>query len=230
LFEKNDSFKEINVSHMKNLFEQLIEKAGATHGFQVIQGNLDEILAQLKAEAGDVAEVVGKTATAAVDTGLNAVQQLIADLNAQFGGQEGVEINHRNLSSEELEAELIALMTGQGDYAGLEEDDRELQDLSREELYQLIQMQDETLELSQVALEHMREQAVEQAQRIQQLEATVDLQSQLLESSNAQLTSMHEGVAGLRGLLETLKSANGKLDTHTRTISFADILNGLAKR
>lgn len=222
--------KEMPVSNIKNLFEQIAEKFGANPNIQVIQGNLEEVLAQLRAEAGEVAEVVGKSATAAVDTGMNAVQQLIADLNAQFAGQEGVEINHRNLSHQELEAELIALLNGEGDYAALEEDERELQDLSREELYQLIQLQDETLELSQVALEHMREQAVEQAQRIQQLESTVDLQSTLLESSNAQLTSMHEGVAGLRGLLETLKGANAKVDSHTRTISFADILNGLAKR
>ena len=214
---------------MKNLFEQLLEKAGATHGFQVIQGDLSEILAQLKAEAGEVAETVGKAANTATETGMNAVQQLINDLNAQFGGKEGVEISHRPLTPEQLEAELLALLNGEGDYAGLDQDDRELEELSQEELIQLVIVQDETLELSQVALEHMRLQAQEQAERIQQLEATVDLQSQLLESSNDQLTSMHEGVTQLRGLLETLKGANAKIDTHTRAISFADLIRGMGK-
>lgn len=213
---------------MKNLFEQLLEKAGANHGFQVIQGNLDEILAQLKAEAGEVAETVGKAATTAADTGLNAVQQLIADLNAQFGGQEGVEITHRSLTDAELEAELFAMLDS---LVESEEDDRELQELSREELYELIQLQDETLEVATIALQQLREESAAKDERLAQLEATVGLQSQLLESSNDQLTAMHEGVTQLRGLLETLKGANARLDdTHTRTVSFADLINGLGRR
>lgn len=213
---------------MKNLFEQLLEKAGANHGFQVIQGNLDEILAQLKAEAGEVAETVGKAATTAADTGLNAVQQLIADLNAQFGGQEGVEITHRSLTDAELEAELFAMLDS---LVESEEDDRELQELSREELYELIQLQDETLEVATIALQQLREESAAKDERLAQLEATVGLQSQLLESSNDQLTAMHEGVTQLRGLLETLKGANARLDdTHTRTVSFVDLINGLGRR
>lgn len=213
---------------MKNLFEQLLEKAGANHGFQVIQGNLDEILAQLKAEAGEVAETVGKAATTAADTGLNVVQQLIADLNAQFGGQEGVEITHRSLTDAELEAELFAMLDS---LVESEEDDRELQELSREELYELIQLQDETLEVATIALQQLREESAAKDERLAQLEATVGLQSQLLESSNDQLTAMHEGVTQLRGLLETLKGANARLDdTHTRTVSFADLINGLGRR
>ncbi|MNQ88258.1 hypothetical protein D3C85_1035150 [compost metagenome] len=76
----------------------------------------------------------------------------------------------------------------------------------------------------------MKQDLTSKEEQIAHLEATVGLQSTLLESSNAQLTAMHEGVTGLRGLLETLKGANGKIDTHTRTISLADLLNGLAKR
>ncbi|MNC70667.1 hypothetical protein D3C75_1215030 [compost metagenome] len=80
------------------------------------------------------------------------------------------------------------------------------------------------------ALQQLREQAQSQAERIQQLEATVDLQSQLLESSNAQLTSMHEGVAQLRGLLEVVKGANARLDdTHARALSFADLVRGMKR-
>lgn len=217
------------MSNIKNLFEQIAEKLGANSNIQVMQGSLEEVLAQLKAEAGAAAETVGKAATSATQTGMNAVQQLIADLNAQFGGQEGVEITHRPLTQEELEAELISLLNGTGDFAGLEEDDRELEELSQEELIQLVLVQDDTLELSQLALEHMKAQIAEQAEQITQLEATVDIQSQLLESSNAQLTSMHEGVDQLRGLLEAVKGANAKIDTHTRTISFADLLRGMGK-
>lgn len=209
---------------MKNLFEQLLEKAGATHGFQVIQGDLSEILTQLKAEAGQVAETVGEVVTKSADTGLNAIQQLVADLNAQFAGHEGVEINRRDLTEAELFAMLDSLTQAESD------DDRELQELSREELYELIQLQDGTMEVATIALQQLREEGADKDQRLVQLEATVDLQSQLLESSNDQLTAMHEGLAQLRGLLETLKGANTRLDdTHTRTVSFADILNGFGR-
>ena len=208
---------------MKNLLELL----ASNPNIQVIQGNIEEVLAQLKAEAGAVAETVGEAVTKGADTGLNAIQQLVADLNAQFGSQ-NVEITHRPLNDAELEAELFAMLEGM---AEAEDDDRELQELSREELYELIQLQDETLEVATIALQQLREEGAAKDERLAQLEATVGLQSQLLESSNDQLTAMHEGLAQLRGLLETLKGANARLDdTHTRTVSFADLINGLGRR
>lgn len=208
---------------MKNLLELL----ASNPNIQVIQGNIEEVLAQLKAEAGAVAESVGEAVTKGADTGLNAIQQLVADLNAQFGSQ-NVEITHRPLNDAELEAELFAMLEGLSEAEA--DDDRELQELSREELYELIQLQDETLEVATIALQQLREEGADKDQRLVQLEATVDLQSQLLESSNDQLTAMHEGLAQLRGLLETLKGANARLDdTHTRTVSFADILNGFGR-
>lgn len=208
---------------MKNLLELL----ASNPNIQVIQGNIEEVLAQLKAEAGAVAETVGEAVTKGADTGLNAIQQLIADLNANFGGQ-NVEITHRPLNDAELEAELFAMLEG---LTEAEEDDRELQELSREELYELIQLQDETLEVATIALQQLREEGAAKDERLAQLEATVGLQSQLLESSNDQLTAMHEGLAQLRGLLETLKGANARLDdTHTRTISFADLIRGMGKQ
>lgn len=208
---------------MKNLLELL----ASNPNIQVIQGNLEEVLAQLKAEAGAVAETVGEAVTKGADTGLNAIQQLVADLNAQFGSQ-NIELNHRPLNDAELEAELFALL---GSFNEAEaEDNRELQELSREELYELIQLQDETLEVATIALQRLREEAVEKDERLVQLEATVTLQAELLENSNEQLTSMHAGVAGLRNLMDSLQRANAAIDSHTRTISFADILNGMSKR
>ena len=214
--------KEMPVSNIKALFEQFAEKFGANPNVQVIQGNVEDVIAQLRAEMGEVAEVVGTAA----QSGKNAVEQLIADLNAQFVGDDAVHLSHRTLSIEELEAELQAMLSG--DLTDLEEDNRELQELSREELYQLIQLQDETLDLSQVALEHMRDQFTEQNERIVQLETTIDLQSQLLENSNAQLTAMHEGVANLNGLLETLRSAEAR--TRAAPLTLADVIASLAKR
>lgn len=208
---------------MKNLLELL----ASNPNIQVIQGNLEEVLAQLKAEAGAVAETVGEAVTKGADTGLNAIQQLVADLNAQFGSK-NIELNHRPLNDAELEAELFALL---GSFNEAEaEDNRELQELSREELYELIQLQDETLEVATIALQRLREEAVEKDERLVQLEATVTLQAELLENSNEQLTSMHAGVAGLRNLMDSLQRANAAIDSHTRTISFADILNGMSKR
>jgi len=206
---------------MKNLFEQLLEKAGANAGIQVIQGNFDEILAQLRAEADTVAENVGKVATSAVDTGTNVIQQLIADLNAQFGGQEGVEINHRGLTIEEMGAELLAML---GDVE--EDDDRTLEDMSNDELIELVLIQDETLELATEALETLRGQGELKDAQLAAQEELLNLQSKLLDDANTQLTAMHEGVAQLRGLMETLKGT----DNRTRVVSFADLINGLGKR
>lgn len=219
--------KEMTVSQIKNLFEQIAEKFGANSNVQVIQGTIEEVVAQLRAEAESVSATVSKVAGEAADTGLNAVQQLIADLNAAFAGQEEVELTHRELSVEELEAELLAILNGEGEFAddADDADDADLDDLSKDQLIDLV------TELSD-ALEILLDRVQEQDAKLGAQDEMIALQSQLLENSNKQLTAMHEGVDQLKGLLEVVNSANSRGDepNRTRVLSFADLLTGLAKR
>lgn len=214
------------VSQIKALFEQIAEKFGNNPNIQVISGNIEEVIGQLREEAAEVAAAVKEAARKGASTGSNAIQELIEELNAQFAGEE-VEVTHRPLSDAEMEAELLALLNGNGNF--FEEDDRELQDLSHGELLELVVVQDETLELATLTIDALREQAAIAEAQIAAQEELIALQSKLLEDANGQLTAMHEGVDQLNGLLEKVKSANHKLDTHTRTISLADLLNGLTK-
>lgn len=213
--------KEMPVSQIKNLFEQIAEKFGANSNIQVIQGTIEEVVAQLRAEAEATAATVSKVAGEAADTGLNAVQQLIADLNAAFAGQEAVELTHRDLSAEELEAELLAILNGEGEFA----DDADLDDLSKDQLIDLVTEQSDALEMLLARVQ-------EQDAKIEAQDELMALQSQLLENSNKQLTAMHEGVDQLKGLLEVVKGANARVDeaNRTRVFSFADLINGLGKR
>ena len=191
------------VSQIKALFEQIAEKFGNNPNIQVISGNIEEVIGQLREEAAEVAAAVKEAARKGASTGSNAIQELIEQLNAQFAdaGQDA-EITHRELTDAEAEAELLALLNSGGNFFG-EEVDRELQDLTHGELLELVVVQEEL----------------------------IALQSKLLEDANGQLTAMHEGVDQLSGLLEKVKDANTRVDqaNRTRTISFADILNGLTK-
>ena len=213
--------KEMPVSQIKNLFEQIAEKFGANSNVQVIQGTIEEVVAQLRAEAETVGATVSKVANEAADTGLNAVQQLIADLNAAFAAQEEVELTHRELTAEELEAELLAILNGEGEFA----DDADLDDLSKDQLIDLVTEQSDALEMLLARVQ-------EQDAKIEAQDELIALQSQLLENSNKQLTAMHEGVDQLKGLLEVVKGANARVDeaNRTRVFSFADLINGLGKR
>lgn len=213
--------KEMPVSQIKNLFEQIAEKFGANSNVQVIQGTIEEVVAQLRAEAESVGATVSKVANEAADTGLNAVQQLIADLNAAFAAQEEVELTHRELTAEELEAELLAILNGEGEFA----DDADLDDLSKDQLIDLVTEQSDALEMLLARVQ-------EQDAKIEAQDELMALQSQLLENSNKQLTAMHEGVDQLKGLLEVVKGANARVDeaNRTRVFSFADLINGLGKR
>lgn len=213
--------KEMPVSQIKHLFEQIAEKFGANSNVQVIQGTIEEVVAQLRAEAETVGATVSKVANEAADTGLNAVQQLIADLNAAFASQEAVELTHRELTAEELEAELLAILNGEGEFA----DDADLDDLSKDQLIDLVTEQSDALEMLLARVQ-------EQDAKIEAQDELIALQSQLLENSNKQLTAMHEGVDQLKGLLEVVKGANARVDeaNRTRVFSFADLINGLGKR
>ena len=213
--------KEMPVSQIKNLFEQIAEKFGANSNVQVIQGTIEEVVAQLRAEAETVGATVSKVANEAADTGLNAVQQLIADLNAAFAAQEEVELTHRELTAEELEAELLAILNGEGEFA----DDADLDDLSKDQLIDLVTEQSDALEMLLARVQ-------EQDAKLEAQDEMIALQSQLLENSNKQLTAMHEGVDQLKGLLEVVKGANARVDeaNRTRVFSFADLINGLGKR
>ena len=57
--------KEMPVSQIKNLFEQIAEKFGANSNVQVIQGTIEEVVAQLRAEAETVGATVSKVANEA---------------------------------------------------------------------------------------------------------------------------------------------------------------------